>query len=197
MKSACVALAAVLCLPGPALAGEAFLGVYAHDIHDGISIPYSNERGEEIIGGYRTSPLESLHAIGQPQFHLLGAVNTAGGLAFAAAGLSWRFNLVSDRLYLRPGIGVGVHDGDLDFPSPNEPGITAAEAARRFQHRAHDLNLGSRVLFEPELALGWRASDRVAFELSWIHMSHAQLAGRQNPGIGDFGLRAVYRFGGT
>jgi hypothetical protein len=51
------------------------------------------------------------------------------------------------------------------------------------------------VLFEPEVSLGWKATDRFSFELSWVHLSHAQLAGKQNPGLGDFGLRAVYRYG--
>jgi hypothetical protein len=51
------------------------------------------------------------------------------------------------------------------------------------------------VLFEPEMSLGWRADARWAVELSWIHLSHGQLAGRQNPGLGDLGLRAVYRLG--
>lgn len=51
------------------------------------------------------------------------------------------------------------------------------------------------MLFEPEWSLGWRATDRLSIEISWIHLSHAQLAGNQNPGLGDFGLRAVYRFG--
>ena len=53
-----------------------------------------------------------------------------------------------------------------------------------------DRGLGSRVLFEPELALGWRASERLAVEARWMHISHAQLFdGKQNPGFDMMGLR--------
>ena len=34
-----------------------------------------------------------------------------------------------------------------------------------------------------------------AVELSWIHLSHARLAGSYNPGVGDVGLRVLYRYG--
>ncbi len=51
------------------------------------------------------------------------------------------------------------------------------------------------MLFEPEWSLGWKATDRMSVELSWIHLSHARLTGSQNPGLGDFGLPAVYRYG--
>ena len=41
----------------------------------------------------------------------------------------------------------------------------------------------------PEIAVGTRVSRRVSVEASWIHMSHGQLFGRQNPGVDHFGLR--------
>ena len=33
------------------------------------------------------------------------------------------------------------------------------------------------------------ASDRISVEGSWVHMSHAQLFGRQNPGMDNIGVR--------
>ena len=51
------------------------------------------------------------------------------------------------------------------------------------------------MLFEPELSLGWKATERLSMELSWIHLSHARLAGHYNPGVADVGLRVLYRYG--
>ncbi|MDB5436518.1 MAG: hypothetical protein JWR47_2775 [Phenylobacterium sp.] len=165
--SACLALFA-----GAAAAGEAFVGAYAHDVH--VFAIGGYERGAEISAGYRTSPLPSLGVIGSPSLYGFGAGNTAGGLDYAAAGLSWRFG---DRFYLRPGIGIGVHDGKVG----------------KFQV-GNELNLGSRVLAELELAVGWQINPRVSLEGSMVHMSHAQLAGHQNPGLDDVGLRLNYAF---
>jgi len=177
-----------------ATAAEVFLGVYAHDVDDGISIGHSPESGQQIIGGYRTGRVDRLAGLGRPQLHVLGAVNTHGGVNYAAAGLSWRLGLTG-RLYLQPGLGLAVHSGRVNLPSPYDPGLTLEERERRARAFQEHLDLGSRLLFEPELSLGWRVSDRLALELSWIHLSHAQLAGRQNPGLGDAGIRAVYRLG--
>jgi hypothetical protein len=198
MRPAAAAVAAAaLSLPAPALAGEAFLGLYAHDVDDRLSIAHSPESGQQVIGGWRSEPVESWGALRRPQVHVLAAVNTAGGVNYAAAGLSWRIHLgEAKRFYVQPGIGVAVHTGKVNLASPFAPGITAEQQQRRLRAYREHLDLGSRVLFEPELSLGWRASERLALELSWIHLSHAQLAGRQNPGLGELGVRAVYRFGG-
>jgi lipid A 3-O-deacylase len=165
--SSCLALAATA-----AQAGEVFVGAYAHDVH--VFAIGGFERGAQLAAGYRTDPLAGLGFIGAPSLYGFGAANTAGGLNYAAAGLSWKFG---DRFYLRPGLGVGVHDGHVG----------------KFQV-GNDLNLGSRVLAELELGAGWQVSDRMSVEASMVHMSHAQLAGRQNPGLDDVGLRLNYKF---
>jgi hypothetical protein len=126
--------------------------------------------------------------------HVLGAVNTRGGINYAAAGFDWRIPLGhSDRFYFRPGIGGAIHSGEVNFPSPYEPGISNDERIRRLTR--NDLDLGSKVLFQLELGLGWQVSDKVSAELSWVHLSHGQLAGEQNPGLGELGARVAYRFG--
>jgi lipid A 3-O-deacylase len=191
---ALAAAAALALLASPALAGEGFVGVYAHDVHDGLSLDHV-EGGQQIVFGMRTASLDELSLIWKPHLHLLAGINTAGGTDYAAAGLDWRIKLFSDRFYLEPGIGVAIHTGRVNLPSPYEAGISFAEATKRYNDTQTKLDLGSRVLFEPELALGWKATERLSVELSWIHMSHAQLAGSQNPGLGDFGVRAVYRYG--
>jgi len=193
---ATVLAAGLALLAAPATAGEALLGVYAHDIDDQISHGHF-EKGPQIVGGVRTAALDELAFLHKPRVHLIVGVNTHhGGTNYVAAGLSWRFHpLGGERFYLEPGIGVAVHDGHVNLPSPSEQGISLAEAQRRFRDYQTKLDLGSRVLFEPEISLGWKATERFSFELSWIHMSHAKLAGSYNPGLGDFGLRAVYRYG--
>lgn len=186
----------VVALAAPAAtarAGEVFAGVYSHDIHDRVSIG-GFEESPQIVAGVRTTSLDELSFLGRPRVHLLVGVNTHGGTDYLASGFSWRLRL-TERLYFEPGIGVAIHDGKVGLPSPDAPGITLAERLKRERDWETKLDLGSRVLFEPELSLGWKATKRLSAELSWIHLSHAQLAGKQNPGLGDFGLRFVYRYG--
>ena len=187
-----IATAAALAA-SPAAAGEVFAGLYAHDIDDGIS--YGKfEHGVQIVAGVRTTALDELAVIGKPRLHLLTGVNTAGGVDYLAAGFAWRFGL-SRHIYIQPGIGLAIHDNRVALPSPAEPGISAAERAKRLGDFQTKLDLGSRVLFEPELTLGWKATERLSVEASWIHLSHARLAGHYNPGGADVGLRLSYRYG--
>jgi hypothetical protein len=193
-RVALIVLAATAALAAaPAVAGEAFAGVYAHDVDDGIS--YGKfEHGAQIVVGARTTDLDELKFLGRPRVHLLAGINTAGGTNYVASGLAWRFRL-AERLYVQPGIGVAIHDGHVNLPSPDEPGITPEERLKRQHDFDTKLDLGSRVLFEPELSLGWKATRRLSLELSWIHMSHGRLAGHYNPGVADVGLRVLYRYG--
>lgn len=192
MRTALAALA-VAAIAAPATAGEVFTGVYAHDVDDGISFG-KFEDGAQIVTGVRTTALDELKFLGRPRVHLLVGVNTSGGTNYLASGLAWRFPL-SERLYVQPGIGLAIHDGRVNLPSPDEPGLTPAERLKRLNDFQTKLDLGSRVLFEPELSIGWKATRRLSFEVSWIHLSHGKLAGDYNPGLGDIGLRLLYRYG--
>jgi hypothetical protein len=195
-KACLVALTILAVGAGRACAGEAMLGVYQHDIMDKISHGGHFEHGKDVVFGFRTASLDELSAIWSPHLHLIAGVNTLGETNFLAAGFDWRIKFGPEgRFYLEPGIGAAIHTGPVNLPSPFDPGLTQAEVDQRLHDFATRLDLGSRVLFEPELALGWKATDRWSLEMSWIHMSHAQLAGPQNPGLGDFGFRAVYRYG--
>lgn len=193
MSRLAIPFVAAILIAGPAAAGEAFVGVYAHDIDDGIS--YGKfEDGAQIVGGVRTTALDELAFLGRPRVHLLAGLNTSGGVNYVASGLAWRFDLTK-RLYVQPGLGLAIHDGRVAFPSPDEPGISPAERLKRLNDFQTKLDLGSRVLFEPELSIGYKATRRLSLELSWIHLSHGRLAGRYNPGVGDVGLRVLYRYG--
>jgi lipid A 3-O-deacylase len=155
----------------PALAGEVFGGLYVHDVdtpltHSGI------EGGVDAQLGYRWDPL--MNGKG-PQPYVFAAVNSAGETNYAAVGLSFK---IGDKFFLRPGLGIAVHTG----------------SAANFDHPNHDhIDFGSRVLFEPEIGAGLRISDCATIEASWIHMSHAQIFGEQNPGIDNFGARLSWR----
>jgi len=163
---AIIALAAA----APAAGGELWVGFYEHD----IALAQTRfEDGQDIKAGWIGAPIEALRAIGGPAPHVLVSKSLNGSTDYAAAGLNWKFGRT---LYVRPGIGLAVHDG----PS------RAYRGNRR-------VDLGSPVLFEPELAFGWQVGRDVAIEASWIHLSHATLFSRQNRGMDSWGVRLLVR----
>jgi lipid A 3-O-deacylase len=167
VKRAAVRLCLAIAIAGtgaPAAAGELFGGVYVHD----VKLPTDKsglEGGADLMLGYRGGNIGKTPL--QP--YLFAAVNTAGETNYAAAGLSAKFGKT---VYIRPGIGLAVHTGS---------------AANRF--RTDKIAFGSRILFEPEIAVGTQLNRRLSVEASWVHMSHAQLFGRENPGIDNLGVR--------
>jgi hypothetical protein len=171
LKPAALAAAVVLAaaFPTGAQAGEIFGGVYLHDVKTPLD-ESGIESGVDLSLGYRGGSIGHLWRA-QLQPYIFGALNTAGNTNFAAAGISARFPL-GRKWYVRPGVGIAIHTG----------------SAGRY-YRTDKIAFGSRVLFEPEIGLGTQVSRRVSIEASWVHMSHAQLAGRENPGLDDLGLR--------
>ena len=164
----------LLSLAAPAAAQEIFAGLYVHEVDTPFSLSVG-ESGVDVAAGYRFAPSEELRFIGRPQPYLHASVNSAGDTSFAGGGLSW--TLGEGPVYVRPGIGLIIHDG----PSS------------RIVDGRHT-ELGSRVLFEPEVAVGYRFDERVSLEASWMHISQARLFNRrQNPGIDMIGLRANLR----
>lgn len=159
-----LAFATIIAAPVPAHAGEVFGGLYVHDVKTFLDAS-GIEDGADIQLGYRGGRIGRTPL--QP--YVFGALNTAGQTSYAAVGLSAKFG---GRVYVRPGLGLAVHDGSAD----------------RY-YRSDRIAFGSRVLFEPELGVGARITDRISAEASWVHMSHAQLFGRENPGIDNLGVR--------
>jgi lipid A 3-O-deacylase len=160
-----VAIAA-LAVSVPAQASELFGGLAAHGVDTPIT-KGSPERGLDAQLGWRGGPIGRSPL--QP--YVFGSLNTAGGASYAAAGVSMKFG---ERFYVRPGLGIAVHNG----------------SAKKFQDLTNNkIDFGSRILFEPELGIGVALSSRASIEASWVHMSHAQLFGRQNPGIDNIGVR--------
>jgi lipid A 3-O-deacylase len=160
----------VMLAAAPAHAGEIFGGAYVHDVDTPLTRS-GIEGGADLQLGWRGGRIGRTPL--QP--YVFGAVNTAGKTSYAAVGLSAKFG---NQVYVRPGLGIAIHTG----------------SAKNFQDLRNDeIDFGSRVLFQPELGIGFQVTERASIEASWIHMSHAQLFGRQNPGIDNIGVRLNYR----
>ena len=161
----CAALLAAL-TPTAANAGEIFGGIHVHDVKTPLD-KSGIEDGLDFSVGYRGGRMFGTSL--QP--YIFGALNSAGQTNYAAAGISARFGL-GGGWYIRPAVGVAIHDG----------------SAGKF-YRTDKIAFGSRVLFEPEVGIGKRLNRKLSVEASWVHMSHAQLEGRENPGIDNLGFR--------
>lgn len=164
-------VAIAIAATAPAQAGEVFAGLYAHNVNTPITFG-SPEGGIDVQLGYRGNGVTGLKL--EP--YIFGALNTSGDTSYAAIGLSRKFG---NRIYVRPGIGLAVHTG------------SAAKYDNPFNDK---IEFGSRILFEPELGIGFTASERMSIEASWVHMSHATLFARQNPGIDNIGARINFKF---
>jgi lipid A 3-O-deacylase len=167
MKTTLIAGPLILVVAAPAQAGEIFGGLYVHDVDTPLT--HSGiEGGVDAQLGYRWGD-KGL----QP--YLFAAANTAGNTHYAAAGISYKFG---DKIFIRPGVGIAVHSGSAkNFDDPDNGKV----------------DFGSRILFEPELGIGFRINDRATIEASWVHMSHGQIFGRQNPGMDNFGARLSWK----
>ncbi|MGA9580552.1 MAG: acyloxyacyl hydrolase [Allosphingosinicella sp.] len=151
---------------------ELFGGVHVHDVDTGLTRS-GIEEGVDLELGWRGDRIGALRAVGSPSPQAFVSLNSAGDTHFAAAGLSWK---IGGQVYLRPGIGLAVHTG----PGRIVPGDDR-------------IDFGSRILFAPEFGVGAHLNDRLSIEASWVHLSHAQLFGPQNPGLDTIGVRLNYR----
>ena len=153
-------------VPSGAEAGELFGGLHIHDVKTPLD-KSGIEDGVDLSVGYRGGRMFGTFL--QP--YVFGALNSAGATSYAAADVSARFGL-GHGWYIRPGVGLAIHNGSAD----------------KF-YRTDKIAFGSRILFEPEVGIGAQINKRVSVEASWVHMSHAQLEGRENPGIDNLGVR--------
>lgn len=79
---------------------------------------------------------------------------------------------------MRPELGLAVQTGRMPV----------------FDANGTRTDLGSRLVFEPALALGYRIAPRLSVEAALVHRSHAGLFNsRQNPGMDSAGLRLNFR----
>ena len=161
----CSLLAAALA--APAQAGELFGGLYVHDVKTADSTRAGSKAAPTSARLSRRRA--SAHTPLQP--YVFGALNTAGDTSYAAVGLSAKFG---KRIYIRPGLGIAIHNGSAEQIS--DPPTTRSPSA-------------AACCSSPSSAIGAQVNGRLSVEASWVHMSHAQLFGRENPGIDNLGVR--------
>lgn len=162
---------AAIAAAAPANAGEVFGGLYVHDIDTPLTLS-GIESGVDVHLGYRWDPIGGGKGV-QP--YVFAGLNSAGNTNYAVGGFSYKFG---DRIYFRPGLGLAVHTG----------------SSKKFQDPDNGkIDFGSRVLFAPEVALGTRLNDRMSLEASWVHLSHAQVLAKQNPGMDVIGARLNWK----
>lgn len=109
----------------------------------------------ELSSGRRVSPFAVVSA------------NTDGGTSFAAAGLEYT---AGGELFVRPGVGLALHDGNINGP----PGT---------------LKLGARALFYARLDVGLTVTDYTALALRIEHLSNGHILGDgPNNGLDTVGI---------
>ena len=169
-RIALLVLPLALAVAVPAQAQEIFGGLYVHDIESPLTLS-GEEEGADLQLGYRWNRIGRTPI--QP--YVFGALNSSGQTHYAVAGVSARFG---SRFYVRPGVGIALHSGDdgdfQDFSDDN-------------------VEFGSRLLFAPELGVGYSVNEQLTVEASLVHLSHAQLFGDQNPGIDNLGIRLNWK----
>lgn len=159
-----------LLLSPAAQAQEIFVGVLAHGVDTPLTFD-TGEGGTDVQVGVRGDPILNA-GVASLRPYAMASINTAGDTSFAAAGLSVQIGLGG--FFLRPALGVAVHDG----PSYRVDRATNIRT-----------DLGSRVLFAPEIGVGVNVLPLVTVEATWTHISHAQIFGPQNPGLDMIGGR--------
>ena len=151
-------------------AQEIFAGVFAHGVDTPLTFD-TGEGGTDIQAGVRGGRMLNA-GVASLRPYAMVSVNTNGDTSFAAAGLSLQIGLAG--WFVRPALGVAVHDG----PSRRVDPATNLRT-----------DLGSRVLFAPELGIGATILPGIPAEATWTHLSHAQIFGPQNPGLDMIGTR--------
>lgn len=201
MKPVLAAAAAALSLAAsPAFAAEAWVGVLKHDvtfIGEAVGLGAAGvEDGFNVHAGVRSERIQSLGWLARPYVYGFASVNTEGDTSYGGVGLGWKLDVAGPGgLYIRPGMGLVVHDGEEELPDFREPGLSQAEIQRRVRLRDEKIEFGARVLFQPEFAVGYQFSDAWSAELSYVHLSHGQILGSgKNQGLDEVGVRVNRRF---
>jgi hypothetical protein len=196
------AVGAAVALPflsaAPVRAAEVYGGLFKHDVtflgeFVGLGAA-GREGGTDLHLGLRSDRLETLSVLGRPQANVMVSLNSNNTSNYVAAGLDWAIPL-SRSVYFRPGFGLAYTDGWAGLPPVNAPGISPAEIQRRLVLYNTRIDFGSKVLFNPEVALGVRFNARWAVEFSYTHLSNGQIFHTgKNQGLDDAGARLVYSF---
>lgn len=209
--------AASLMSPASAQIAEIRAGITEHDVEIfGLGSDKGKENSLAVHGEIVFEEPEFLKPFLSPQPWIGGTINLEGETSYGGAGFLFRQTL-GDRFYGDWSTGLVVHDGTLEIDTPdfltdpnfpintllNDPAsLTPEQAARAqaenaaYQTRLNsEIEFGSRVLFRNAFALGLRATDSVAGEIFYEHLSHGKiLSSGPNEGLDAYGVRLAYRF---
>ncbi|MCV9997159.1 acyloxyacyl hydrolase [Pararhizobium sp. YC-54] len=111
----------------------------------------------------------------EPRIYLGASVGTGDGVDQVYGGFSWTADITS-RLFVEIGLGGTVHNGELDDSNGKGP------------------DLGCRLLFREQVALGYRVTDNWQILATADHSSHANLCDGPNDGLSHAGLAIGYKF---
>lgn len=175
---------------GPTVGGELFAGVYDH----GLSTPPGLEHGADLVFGYRTAPVERLTWLAKPSVGVFVSANSSVPTDSVAVNLNWPLTFFG-RFYVRPAFGLAYTTGQANIGDPGDTAASAGARARRLHLSQTRIDFGSHVLFEEEVAVGYRLDRHWAVELSYMHLSNGEILHRGvNQGLDDAGLRVAYQF---
>lgn len=199
------ALAVGMAAAGPAMAGELAIGGFAHDATLGVAASPHEQGTYDVQVLVRTHQLRSLWFLLKPMVYAKAQLNTDNRTNFYAVGLEWRKHLFGTRFYGDAAIGGAYVDGFNTYPDHFQlgigsppPGSTPAQADQynRDLHVYRKFKaMGSDLVFNPNFSVGYDITHHVSAEITWEHFSNAGFGGR-NPGMDDYGVRVVWRFGG-
>ncbi len=193
---------------------EVRLGTNIHDIDwTGLGSGADKERSSAINGEIVFEEPGFLKWALSPQPYIGGAVNFEGETSYGGAGLLWR-QTFAENFYFDFSLGLVVHDGTIEVKASPvvqsvinnatvEAGFTDAQRAQfatelaEFRVRQNtEIDLGSRILFREQIALGYRWSEQWSGHLFAEHLSHGNIlvSGRPNEGLDTFGFRLARHF---
>jgi len=180
-----------------AQADEMRLGVMVHDAQFFESLPFGGRHGKEqsisVTAEYVWDSPEWLSWAMNPMPYVGGSLNLGGKTSHGGAGLLWRYNLKKD-FYFDIGSGLAIHDGAVRTPDPLT-GTNVVEVSEFRRRKFTEIEFGSRLLFRTQFALGYRINENWASEITFEHLSHAQiLGGPENEGSNNVGFRVARRF---
>jgi hypothetical protein len=184
--------AALLMFARPGQAAEVFGGIYDHALFQ----QHGGESGFDAMLGLRTAPIEGWTWLAKPSVHVMISANNRVATDFAAIGLNWRLPIAfGGRLYARPGFGFAYTTGEANIGNSADLSVSPAVRQERQHLAATRIDFGSKDLFEPEMAFGYRFTRRWAAEISYVHLSNGQILHQgKNQGLDDAGLRVAYSF---
>lgn len=194
------AAATALIAATPVAANEVWVGVLKHDVTfvgEAVGLGAAGvEKGYNVHVGVRSERMDSVRWLARPYVYGFAAVNTSGDTSYGGVGLGWKFDVAGPGgLYIRPGIGLAIHDGETELPDFRIPGLSQAEIQRRVALRDQKIEFGARVLFQPEFSVGYQLNEKTAAELSYVHLSHGQILGHgKNQGLDEVGIRIARKF---